>query len=179
MSVFDFLSVKKTINDAAAQLKVLREKSDGIRAQCAVINAGAAAKSDVRAAVDKWVDDMAAGFTQLLQSRMRGLTQDARSLANARFINHVMSLIGEPSSREETPTHQINQVLCGLFGAQVKTALAKVIDSMKWAEGLPLAERPAALARLGSELEQAMAEESELTAAAKEAGVPLAGQRII
>lgn len=174
-----FLGVKQTIADAGAQLQAAREKEANLRGQQAAVSAAAAAKVDVRAAVDTWVDGMAAGFSEQLRSRINKLTSDPRGLRIARNVNQRMGLIGEPQSRDESPSHQLDQVLCGLFGQQVKAALAKVLDSVRWDEGLPMADRAGALARLDIEIKAAVAEENELTAAAREAGVPLNGQRFL
>jgi hypothetical protein len=177
MSIFDsFLAIKKARGDATAQAQELRQKADGLRARSAAIQAAGPAKADVRAAADKWVDDMAARFTAAMQSRISALVQHPASSMNQTQVNHVMSLVGEALSREESPSLRLDQTLCGLFGPQVKSALAEAIDGMAWAEGLPLADRPAALGGLREELRVVMKEEAELLAAAKEAGIALGNQ---
>lgn len=173
MSLLDFLAVKNTKLAAGEQLQSLSAKGIALRTQLAAIDSAAAAKSDVKIALNRWVDEMAAGFSDVLSSKVAGLVHEPRSVTNPRHINYVMSLFAEPVSRDEDPKLRLHQTLCGLFGPQIKAALAKAVDANTWAEGLPMAERPAAREAISAQLKTVNAEERELREAAKEAGITL------
>lgn len=179
--MFDFLSIKKTVSDAAGRLKELQTEGNNLRGQLATLDGASVAKSDFVPAINRWVDEMGDGFSQSVRLSLADLVQSPRDVANAKSFNNLLSrrmsgVLGSSITErrgDDTDSFVQMRMLCALFGPQIKKVLAKAVDEMSWDEGLPLADRPAARDRISSGLKRINAEVNDLRAAAAEAGVKI------
>ncbi len=184
MSILDILTgVKQTRETIIQRLADLAAEQNDIRNRLQEIDGGKVAKSELRAAVNAWVDGQGAAFMASARGGlMRFLDEPASSLTKAPgFVNHHMAMLfrGVGATDERVggatglPDGSMVAFLCATFRDEVCATLNAAIDAMDYDEGLPATDRPAARAKLSQRLDVLNAEVASLRAKAAEAGLKL------
>lgn len=139
------------------------------------LQAARASKDDIKAAVARWVDDMAALFPADLRSMLNEFIVRPHAMQGPLRLNQALTFSAETTSRFDRGPRPIDRALCALFGPAIKSALLREIDLMpQWeGAGLPAAERAAEIARIDALLEELCSEEARLTEQAAAAGISL------
>lgn len=184
MSFLELITgVKQTREAIIQRLSELSTEQNDIRSRLQEIDGGKIAKSELRAAVNAWVDRQGAAFVASARGGlMKILDEPASSLTKAPgFVNHRMAMLfrGVGATDERLggatglPDGSLVAFLCAAFRDDVCATLNAAIDAMDYDEGLPATDRPAARAKLSQRLDALNAEVTSLRAKAAEAGLKL------
>lgn len=182
MSFLDVLqnltSAKKTVQACRDELtKVQRGIAETLRAQDLVRNAPAHL-DDIKAYLRRWAAeqdgayaaDLAASLKPLL-TRPLLLKDDAPRQQNPFSATGVSAGYGTDAAVAPV---QVDRVLFALFREQAVLALERKLDQMDWSQqGLPLDQRPAAIATLETRLRDLYRQQAELVRQFEEAGFPV------
>lgn len=178
MSIFDFKSIKKSLQGVAAHVREIRKEIEKLKREREDVACAPASREDVKKMTLAWMDLRAADYQDKLRVTMGEAIKRASSSQPGEGVGpQAMTLVGA--------WHQIGGVapgpvsvdgaLCAFFGQTLADSVCKVIDQMKWpaAEGLPLAERAKKLASLDQKIDALVAEERDLVSSARSAGITL------
>jgi len=180
MALLDFLSLRASIADLGAQVRGLRTKIEEKQREREDIANAPAARSDVKALYEGFLQQRAADYRQSLTAHLTVVRSKPKS-----FMPAVGNGFAKPTANtstylrvftggddgSQTPL-SMERAVCGLFGEVIKAQLFKVLDELPWeGEGLPMAARQEKLAKLDAEIEKLVKEENKLVSEARAAGV--------
>ena len=131
-------------------------------------------KDDLKLVVRQVVDNASRGFNEGLRAALLPFLHEGAALQQPARVD-TLGVAGLGRRRDETTSlRQVDQLLCGLFGAQVTDALIKAVDAMDWPnDGLPYAQRAAALAKVDGDIFKIRARIRALYEQAESVGVSL------
>lgn len=176
MGFFDFSAIRKARTDISARHRELDTQIEALRRQRQLIATAPAAKSDIAAEVRRWVRASAEVYAADIKAGLAPLIRSPHLLGTASDAAHQFSLFGAiaPGSMESADVRTMDRLLCGLFPDAVEKSLLRTVEEMAWpGAGLPMSERPGALAKIDAEIGHLSIEFNELTQAAEDAGISL------
>lgn len=178
MALFDFKSIKQSLQGVASHVRQVRKEIEKLKREREDVAGAPASREDVKKMARAWMDVRAAEYQDRLQVTMGEAIKQASSSRPEDGVGpQAMTLVGA--------WHQIGGVvpgpaavdgaLCAFFGPALADSVCKVIDQMKWPapEGLPLPERTKKLANLDEKIAALVAEEMDLVSSARSAGITL------
>lgn len=173
MLMFDFSSLKKSVQSVADQVKQLRKRIEDLKRQREDIETAPAAKSDIKALVEAWVQSKAVQHQKALRAMLDPFVRKPAKADDVGHVNQYMTLLGAVSGQNQiADTRSMDAVICGLFGPQILQGLSRSLDALDWPnEGLPMVQRRVALEKLDEEIAALTEEEQALTESARLAGV--------
>lgn len=176
MALFDFASLRRSIQSIEERLKKLRiEINDKQRQRNAILGAPLC-KDDVKQMLASWVQASADQHVKSLQESLTRMGRDPRGFSAQLTQQSAPRLFGAVSGYGQEPSaSDMDKALCGLFGAELVRTLGEVVDRMEWPQqGLPMSQRQAAADKIERDLAELMREEEDLMNQAAEAGITLA-----
>jgi hypothetical protein len=175
MALFDFALVKTTAATVAKNIVDRREKADALRTQLMALHAAPAARSEVNAAIEAWVDNQAKEFGHGFGGTLFEFASSPDLLRIAdRHLTSALRLLPEQKSADDTIERRFNRLLCGLFGPQIKQVLTARVNATKL-DGPSAADRASEAARLNAQITTLNNEVEQLRREAQEAGLKLPG----
>jgi hypothetical protein len=175
--MFDFSSLKKSVQSIAGQARDLRAQVENAKREREDITNAPVTREDVKAMVSAWAAGKSAEYVKRLHCNMQELIRDAKSLQDPKMIEHRMTLFGKTRQQggEFTmfPGPELEDMaICCLLGPALVTALHAAIDRMDWPAGaLPVAARVKAVNKLDAQIAELVAQEAELVTTARQAGI--------
>jgi hypothetical protein len=170
MSAFDFLKIKKTVNDLQSHIVKLRSELSSLQDERAEIAKAPATREDVKnfffSRIDKKGEDYARIFDDLargLASRPErlGRTSDAAIMTATRFDMMPTALTIEGAA-------------CAFLDSVLKQGVSAAIDAAPWpANAMPIADRQRQLETLDARIAGITAQEGELIRHANESGLAI------
>ena len=177
MGLFDFSLIRKSVQSLEGRLKDLRIEMNDLQRQRGQILSAPMCRADIKAYLIDWVTKASFGYTDNFRAGISRLAKSPRGLMPAFDGNGpaAIRLLGAAQNFGETPSAMdMDRALCGLFGPQLVDFLTDLVDTMEWpGEGLPMAQRPAAVEKLDLRIGELMQEEAALIDQAREAGIAL------
>lgn len=171
--MFDFLGIGKTLRDFAGELQSIRVEIEKLRRQMEDIEYAPLCKADVLRALEVWATDRAKQYQSHFESFITAIRTQPKIVGDKVAVWRIMNsreVLPDPSAG--LPLSRDTQ-LCGLLGVAGFVSLMKArLDQMDCSpEGLPMAEREAAIAPLLVRMNRLEAREAELVAGAEKAGL--------
>lgn len=162
----------KTGQDISSQALEMRGRIEASRRKREDIELAPATRSDVTAILMRRIDWCEMEFHGMLASHLRPVVrkpanfQDVEA-ANAKNFLAIFAV--QPNTSNPANVKTLDIALCALFAPQIKAAVGAAVDAMKWPapEGLALAERAGAIAKLDKEIAKLQSELGELERVAK------------
>ena len=140
--MFDFLSIKKSVEAISKEYRTLKSELDAVRAEIPSIDRAPTNKKDICELAVNWVEKSKSSFAPALVDFMRNVFVDGGAVP---FDFGIFSAMKNESGN--VTVGAMDQAMCSLFPAEVTRALCDAINKMDWPnEGLPRAERAAKLA---------------------------------
>lgn len=184
MALFDFLSVKQTREGAVQRMKELQQEQAELSVKLRAFDAALIARSDLRVAVDAWVDRQRQAFSIDAGTVLSKLLDQppASLLRGGQFLDLQMARIfgGHESAGHARAaagaqgTEGLSMpFMCSLFGDEIRAHLHATIDSLQYEEGLSAAARPAAREKLSQRMREINTEIEDLRTKAADAGIKL------
>lgn len=175
MGIFDFSSLKKSIQGLGQQVKTLRAQIEKLQREREDVLSAAAAKADVKAIFGTWLAAREAEFVESWRRHLDVVIRRPSSFNDPAKASQYLAVFAvEPKAGLVPSPRTMDAALCAILGATVRPQLFAVIDSMRWPdEGLPMAARAAKVAELDSRIDQLKREEAELVQAAESARIIL------
>jgi hypothetical protein len=173
----NLLSFKKSVASLAADVQKVRDAIEKLQQQREEVATAPATREDVKAMVEQWITGKAALYLKKLRFNMDEFIANPRqALADPVQIENRMSLFGKSRQLGEYamyPGPELqDEAMSLLFGPHLVKAMHVAIDAMEWPpNALPLAGRAERLAELDEKISKLSAEEAEVVAEARNAGV--------
>lgn len=183
MALFDLGDLRKSVAALVAEVRGLRATIQEKQREYEDIANAPAARSDVKALYEIFFQQAAADYRQSLTKHLEVVCRKPKSFmplvpqeddgfpklcANTATYLRVFAPADDGA---QTPKSMERSVVA-LLGETIKAQLFKAIDAMPFPnEGLPMAERPAKLAKLSAEIEKLIVKEEKLATEARHAGV--------
>jgi hypothetical protein len=174
MDLLDFLKgFKSSLTRLKEKRTALRDDIDSLQRQREATLNAPAHKGDLKAFVTAWVGKAQQGYDEALREALNPVIRTPRALLAAKPRTDMLSLTPGIYGTDALAREHFDRAMTALFGQQVLAQLLQRIDAMSWAEGLPLSERTAAVAKIDARLEKLIEEMADLDAQAADAGVTL------
>lgn len=172
MKLFDFSSLRDLVKSASEKKRDLDTRINELQRKRDALAGTPASRADVKAFLEVRIKSAA----QRYESRLRGaltplVTLGARLNIHDQGQHGVSPTLGRGGDLD---VQGLDDVLCGLYEAQVRKTIFEAIDRMDWpANAMEATQRKEQLARLDEQLDRLMIEREELVRTANEAGVSL------
>ncbi|NCA71470.1 MAG: hypothetical protein EOM91_15530 [Sphingobacteriia bacterium] len=154
------------------ELSEVRERIAALHAERDELLKGSVPKAEFKQRADAWIDRSAAAFGEDLRYKLtsfRGASSHTFSSVNDTSAFAVRGR-AHPQFEGFTDT-DLGPLVCWLFGDDLKRRFGELIGASDYPEGLPTAERPAALARIAAELDTLELREEALICRADASGM--------
>lgn len=173
MGIFNFSTLRKSLQDFSAQVHSLRADIERLQRQREDVLSAPAAKADVKAIFNDWFVQREKDFTEMWSGHLTGVFRKPGNFKDpARAAQHLAVFAVQRNANNGADLKSMDIALCALFGAALKPQLWKMIDAVDLPnEGLPLAERARKIEDLDAQLDRLKAEEAELVQAAAQARI--------
>lgn len=173
--MFDFLSVKKSVDDAAARMAVLRTELQELQSKRQNVHLAPAAKDDVKAMVSRWVREGAGTHAATIRETVANMARNPSAMANhIDRAKQLASLGGARTPLGELPAQEFGQAICLIFGKQIDEAILREIDAMEWpVNAVPQAKRTEMVAALDEKIVANETEQADIVNKAAEVGLRL------
>lgn len=172
--LLNFAGIRQFNNDLRQRLGALREAITKLQAERARVQHAPAAKEDVFAMLERWIERSADDFVPTLRATLNPFVTSPKMLRDA-DADRLMRLAGAGVAHGQglDPKH-LDGLLCALFGDQLRAALREALTVMAWpANAMSASARASELTRLDRELAQLIDDEAELVRQAQAAGLQL------
>jgi len=167
--MFDFLSIKKSINAVSQKYRELFQERLLVQTEIASIKNAATNRTDICKLAQNWVDRSAVSFSDAISKKFLNSFNNGET--RPVDFGFFALLENEPGGGT---LQSLDGAMCGLFGNEIKKCLTDAIMVAAWQnEGLPLAERAVKIAKLSAREKELTDELSKLVKAADEAGIDL------
>lgn len=173
--MFDFLGIGKTLKNFAGELSSVRLEIETLTREIEDIQYAPGTPEDVVKALEIWAADNAVRYHNYLKTELGKLVYQPSMLADKAAVHahlHSRGFLPDPSGG--LPISRDVQ-MCGLLGpAGFMELMKKQMQALDWpAPGLPMADRPAAIAVLEKKISKLQAREKELIQSAEKAGLSI------
>jgi hypothetical protein len=166
-------TLRQQVEAISGQINGLRSRLEDLRVERENVANAPLARSDIKALAREWIARRADLYAKQLRVTLDGLIRNPAAVQAGNL--HELTLTGSSYNKAgglDPTRHGVDGALCALMGPTLATALDGVIDAMDLpAEGLPFEQRAARLAQLDATIQQLVAEERELSDAARQAGI--------
>lgn len=175
MGIFDFASVKRSVQSMEERLSALREEIEVLRRERVLIDSAPVAKEDVKAVVSKWIRDSGEAYTSHLKAAVADMARTPTAFSNQGRLKQLAGLGAQGlQNGGEVDSQAIGQALCAVFGTTVNQAIGQVIDAMEWpSNALTSQKRNSALESINERIFKLEGEAEELINKASELGIRL------
>ena len=167
--MFDFSSIKKSVEAISAQYRTLRKELDKIESAIPLITGAPTNKKDICQLVEQWADQSGANFSAAVAGLVTNRYQRGEVTPyDGGFFELLKNTSGDVN------VAAMDQTMMAIFGPQIKQAILDAINRMPWPdEGLTRADRALRLSKLRDRQTALHAELSALVKSADEAGIEI------
>ncbi len=168
MGVFDFLSIRKSVDSLQGQLAGLRSQAEGLKREREELHLAPATKDDVIAAFCARIDEVGATYPADLK-RAAGVYFAGREIPSLKTQTLGFLL---PQANYGMNAPALMAGLAFLLQNDLKAGVSRAISALDWpAHAVSLAERSKRLGKLDAEIAKLEKEEAELREHASRAGI--------
>jgi hypothetical protein len=173
--MFDFLGIGKTLKNFAAELSSVRLQIETLTREIEDTQYAPGTHDDVLKALEIWATENAVRYQNYLKTELEKLVLQPSMLLDKAAVHahlHRRGILPDPSGG--LPISRDMQ-MCGLLGPEGFVELMKKqMQALEWpAPGLPMADRPAAIAVLDKKIAKLRTRETELIQSAEKAGLSI------
>jgi hypothetical protein len=168
MGVFDFLSIRKSVDSLQGQLAGLRSQAEGLKREREELHLAPATKDDVIAAFCARIDEVGATYPADLK-RAAGVYFAGREIPSLKTqpLGFLM-----PQANHGMNSAAVVASLAFLLRDDMKAGIARAINALDWPAGaVSLAERSKRLSKLDADIARLESEENSLREHASRAGI--------
>lgn len=170
MSAFDFIKIKKSVDDLQSHVRQLRAEQERLQAERDRIAKAPATREDVAAFLSKQIDKKSADYLRVFH----GLLSDLATRPD-RLDKLVGTNVLTATSQSMTPTaFTVESAVSAFLGETMKRSLAAIIEGAPWpADAIPLEKRKRRLDELDATLAKLSEEENEILRHANLSGLAI------
>lgn len=175
MGIFDFASVKRSVQSMEDRLRSLRADIETLNRERILIEGAPVAKEDVKAVVSKWIRESGQAYTSELTAAVADLARTTSAFSQHGRMRQLSSFgaLGFQNGAE-ADSQAIGQALCAVFGGAITQTIGQVIDAMEWpANAMTSEKRNSALESINDRIFKLEGEAEELINKAAELGIRL------
>lgn len=174
MAMFDFLAVKKTVQDLAGKARSLKEKIEQLKKQREDIATAPAAKSDIKAQITQAVEERAKQYEKHFRRQMDRFVRAPARVTDPAQLRQDLLLAITPDNGQMASFYTAETGMSAIFKRLMLEGLHAQVDAMDWPEqGLPAAERANAIHELDESIAKLETELRELLGSARSAGISI------
>lgn len=170
MSAFDFIKIRKSVEDLQAHLRKLRAEQARLQAERDMIAKAPATREDVAVFLSKQIDKKSSDYLRVFHDFLKNLAarpDRLDMLPNARVLTATL-----PNMAPNAFT--VEEAVSAFLGEMMKHSLAAIIKDAPWpADAMPLEERKRRLDELDATLAELSAEENKILIHANQAGLTI------
>jgi hypothetical protein len=178
MGLFDFGSIKKSLQGVAAHIKQVHKEIETLKREREDIAGAPASRDDVKQMVRQWISQRAAVHQKRLAVTMHNMITNTSDLLSNNGAPEMMTVAGayHKIGGVAPGGEAVDGAMCAFFGPALADGLCKMVDTMEWpaAEGLSMAERTRKLEGLDARIATLTTEADEMTRSARAAGIVIA-----
>ncbi|MDP1649651.1 MAG: hypothetical protein Q8M01_15825 [Rubrivivax sp.] len=175
MDIPTLTSIKAALSGLKTDQRKRRAQLEALRRERDLVAAAPAAREDIKAALRAYIGAGGERYTVLLQRALAPLVAKPIMLADPERVAGVFGLVAATAPQGNPTPRGFDMVLSSLAAELTVAALDRAVDGMAWPapEGLPMAQRQAELTRLDGLIAKLEAEEENVAAQARDAGLML------
>lgn len=172
MALFDFLSLKKSVNAFAGQIKTLSRQIEQLKRERENIVTAPPALQDVVGAYERELDARRKSFRDGLARKIDYFQGQPGQLENPLPLGSSSLLALAHENYSIAPFQVLENGLAVVLGDQILRALTIELEALDWSKaGLPWAERRKRIADMDAQIERLEKELADLRTSAQEAGI--------
>lgn len=172
MALFDFLSLKKSVNAFAGQIKGLSRQIEQLKRERENIMTAPPALQDVVEAYKRELDVRRNAFRDGFARKINYFHAKPALLERPRPLGDSSLLALASENYSIAPFHLLENGLAVVLGDQILRALTAELEVLDWSKaGLPWAERRKRIAEMDAQIARHEKELAELRTSAQEAGI--------
>lgn len=172
--MFDFLTVKKTVQDLASKARSLKEKIEQLKKQREDIATAPAAKSDIKAQITQAIEERSKQYEKHFRRQMDRFVRAPARAAEPGQLRQDLLLTITPDNGQMPSFYTAEAGMAAIFKRLMLEGLHAQVDAMDWPEqGLPAAERAKALGELDTSIAKLESELSDMLGSARSAGISI------
>lgn len=172
--MFDFLSIKKSVQDLSKQVSELKGKIETLKRKREDVATAPAALVDIKARVAALLEERAAVYSKGFRRQMDVFARNPERIAAAGAMKQDLMMSMPPEAGQMASVFTLEMGLSALLKDGILNGLMAQIDAMDWPDqGLPFAERVQALGKIDAEIAQLEYDLSTLNQAARSAGISI------
>lgn len=174
MAMFDFLTVKKTVQDLASKARSLKDKIEELKKQREDIATAPAAKSDIKAQISRVIEERATQYEKHFRRQMDRFIRTPARITDAAQLRQNLFLAIPPENGQTASFLTSEMGMAAIFKKLMIDGLHAQVDAMEWPDqGLPAAERARAILELDDSISRLELELSEMLGSARSAGISI------
>jgi outer membrane murein-binding lipoprotein Lpp len=172
--MFDFLSIKKSVQDLAQQVSQLKQKIEALKRAREDLATAPAARVDIKATVSALLEERAATYAKGFRRQMDAFVRKPDRIGAPGALRQEL-LMGIPTEAGQISNlFTLEMGLSALLKDAIHNGLMAQIDAMEWPEqGLPMAERKLALEKMDADISTLESDLNALNQAARSAGISI------
>lgn len=172
--MFDFLSIKKSVQDLAKQVTELKKKIESLKRDREDVATAPAALVDIKATVSALLDERAASYAKGFRRQMEVFVRKPGRIGEPDALKQQLLMGVPPGAEQIASIFTLEMGLSALLKDVIHKGLMAQIDAMEWPEqGLPMVERARQLAKMDAEISQLESDLNALNQAARSAGISI------
>ena len=175
--MLDFLKIKQTIADLAAELQTLRSEREALLQKREDLEGAPACKEDLLNLLDSWIDRQGADFPQKLQTGVSHYMRHAllhlpESRKAAAHPVAILTATVDPNTMATLASFEAS--LFYLLGNEIKSRFRAAIETWDFSAAGPLrSERLETIAAIDKRIDELDVQEQALISQAEESGLRL------
>ena len=168
--MFDLSSLTKAVALLGDQRTAIRSEIEALQVERERVACAPPTKAEIKAAYAEWIRSCGAYYEKHLHTKLEPLIRKPGMLLEPARAQKFMSIFSAAVRPEDEITvGALDAALCFVFPDAV--AQASAVDRMQFVEGMALDKRAKRLKELDDQIEQLLAQETELLEVARAAGV--------
>lgn len=172
--MFDFLSIKKSVQDLSKQVADLKGKIETLKRKREDIATAPAALVDIKKRVTALVEERAAAYSKGFRRQMDVFVRKPERIADPGALTHDLLIGVTPESGQTASLFTLEMGLSALMSDAIIKGLMAQIESMEWSDqGLPFSERVQALEKIDAEIAKLEQDLNAIHRDARAAGISI------
>lgn len=172
MGIFDFASLRRSIQNVEAQLKKMQDELADLTRQRERVLSAPASKDDLKALLSGWVAGNGDKYRTALRETLAQFVRNPRNMSADRLARMLSVSGAAQPNGEALRVQDVDQALCALFAPLLNSALMEQVDAMPWPDdAISDAQRKASADKLEQRIVALQKEINDLINSAEEAGI--------
>lgn len=170
--MFDLSSLTKAVALLGDQRTAIRSEIEALQVERERVACAPPTKAEIKSAFVGWIHSCASYYEVRLHEKLAPLIRKPGLLLEPTRARQFMSVFAAAvKPDEELTAGALDAALCFVMRDKLAEAMGSAVDHMSFSEGLPMDKRAKRLKELDDEIEQLLAQETELLEFARAAGV--------